>query len=106
MALASDSLDEEKKKKNKKKGAAQGAIGGATTGASGGPVGAIAGAAIGAGTSLVESNQAEKAAASAGRPERRALTAGRDAMKDTKRRKEQALATLSQAVFDWAAAIR
>lgn len=109
--------DEKKKGKGKKqekgkkgttqKGAETASM--AATGAAGlmgGPAGMIgAGLQIGAG--LVESNQAKKAAARAeNRPERRRLAKGVETFKERKRSKEMALATLSQAVFDWASAIR
>lgn len=99
--------DKKKKKGQKAQGAAGGAASGASVGAMAGPVGALIGAGVGAAAGAVDANQAEKAAASAGpRPKRRRLQAGLDKYQETKDRKERALATLSQAVFDWAASIR
>lgn len=132
IALASASMSEEekeKKKKDKKKGAAKttpsrkpsnasskaaetellgaaiqggglGQTAGAGVGSLFGPVGTIAGSAIGG---AVDANQKEE---DPNRPERRRLTKAQGLAQDTKSKKQRALATLSQAVFDWASALR
>jgi hypothetical protein len=75
--------------------------------AAGGPVGAVAGAGLGVAGSLAESNQAKKARERAeNRPKRRRLAKGMQAFQSAADRKERAIATLSSAVFDWAAALR
>lgn len=111
-SLAKETLDEKERRKKKKAAKSpasgsveRGAASGAITGASAGPVGAIAGAAIGAGSSLLESREARKEADKL-KPSRRKLKAGIDSFNKAKQSKERALATLSQAVFDWAASIR
>ncbi len=87
---------------------AQGAMQGASTGSLISPgVGSLVGAGIGAIGSAVESNQRKKAAERAeARPERRRLTAALDIFKERRRKKERTLATLSQAVADWARTFR
>jgi hypothetical protein len=100
----------EKAKKTTKKStgqaAGEGAISGAAAGTAISPgLGTIIGAGIGAGAGLVDANRADKATP-AGRPERRRLTAALGKVDERKKNRKMALATLSQAVFDWAAAIR
>lgn len=118
--LAQETLDEEKLKKQTK--AAKGrkkkqnvsskglggdvagsAAAGAATGAVAGPVGALVGGVVGAGVGLASANQSED---DPNRPERRKLTRLRGIQKDQQSRSNQAIATLSQAVFDWASTIR
>ncbi len=106
--LSQDTLDEEERRKKekaakeaKKKKTATSILGGIGT-VLAGPVG---GAAITAGAGAVDANRADKAT-DPNRPKRRRLTAALDAAKDRKKTKEQALATLSQAVFDWSNSIR
>lgn len=100
--LSQDATEESKKDKKKSKGKGApsllGGIGSALTG----PVG---GALITAGAGAVDANRADKATAP-GRPKRRRLTAAHRAVNEVKGKQERALATLSQAVFDWAANIR
>lgn len=124
-SLAQQTLDEEERKKREKQakgtkqkqatnsqgtlgGPAGGAAAGATAGAVAGPIGAIVGAGVGAVAGAADANKASKDAASSdpNRPERRRLAKGVETFQATKRNKERALATLSQAVFDWAASIR
>lgn len=70
-------------------------------------LGPLAGAGIGAIGEAVSGNQRKKAAERAeNRPKRRRLTKVLEARDKIKRDKEMALATLSQAVMDWASAIR
>jgi len=125
--LAQQTLDEEERKKKEKakkaqaqkdkkdvtgqksqgQSAGEGAAAGASVGMAAGPVGALIGAGVGAAAGAAQSNQAEKAAADdPNRPKRRRLAKATEIAQDKKRSKELALATLSQAVFDWAASIR
>lgn len=108
-ATTETEAEKKKGKKGSKKStgqsAGEGAVAGATTGSVFGPVGTVIGAAIGAGASLVSANKADKATP-AGRPERRRLTAALGKVDERKKNRKMALATLSQAVFDWASAIR
>lgn len=89
-------------------GAGGGAAAGATVGMAGGPIGALIGAGIGAAAGAAEANQAEKAAAGGGpgRPSKRRLSYVNELRLETRRRKQRAMAMLSQAVFDWSASVR
>lgn len=123
--LAQQTLDEEERKKKSKRAQAEkqkqdtsskgkggsiaeGAAAGAVAGSVVPGIGTLIGAGIGAAGAAVSANKAEKDAASSdpNRPERRRLQKGIDIKNERKRSKERALATLSQAVFDWAASIR
>lgn len=125
--LAQQTLDEEERKKKekqakqkagKKKGDVTGqkgktigggAAAGATVGMAAGPIGALIGAGVGAAAGAVASNQQEKKAGAGSdpnRPERRRISTAMGIAQERKQSKERALATLSQAVFDWAASIR
>ena len=112
--LAQQTLDEEERKKKEKakkqKSQAKtkditgaGGEGAASGFMSGGPVGALIGGGIGAATGAIDANQTEE---DPNRPKRRRLAKATEIYEDKKRSKERALATLSQAVFDWAASIR
>ena len=117
--LSSSALDEIEKKKKERAAKKQGgeakkagtssakggfgsAVGGAISTAFGGPVG---GALIGAGASAIDANRADKAT-DPNRPKRRRLAKAQENVKENKRTQERALATLSQAVADWASSIR
>jgi hypothetical protein len=116
--LAQQTLDEEERKKKEKAKKAQaqkdkkdvtgkGAEASASAGMAAGPVGALIGAGVGAAAGAVDANQREKAAGDdPNRPKHRRLAKATEIAQDKKRSKERALATLSQAVFDWAASIR
>lgn len=116
MALSQESfikdkedVDAGKKKKKKKssektKSVATGAAAGATAGAVAGPFGALIGAGVGAGISLAESNAAEKSTGP--RPERRRLATAEGIRQERKRKRQLALATLSQAAVGAASRIR
>jgi len=82
-------------------GVATGAIGGGLTG---GPVGALVGGALGAIGGIADADAAKQE--DPNRPKRRRLTKALEAREKAKSDKERRLATLSQAVFDWAASIR
>lgn len=119
FGLANDAtkkIDEAKEKrdtKKKKKGsqskvteAVQAGVSGAATGASvGGVPGAVVGTGLGIASTLIDANRADKAQ-SPSRPKRRRLSAVNEQRLAQRSKKEAALATLSQAVFDWAASIR
>ena len=107
-SLALDSLkekeeDEDKKKKDKssKKSKTTGIVAGIGSTLTG-PIG---GALIGAGASAVDANRADKKT-DPNRPKHRSLAKGLEQFKERGRKREVALATLSQAVFDWANSIR
>jgi len=123
--LAQQTLDEEERKKKEKRAkqeatektsdvtgqkaqaAGEGAASGASMGMAAGPIGALVGAGVGAAAGAADANQREKAAGDdPNRPKRRRLAKATEIAQDQKRSKERALATLSQAVFDWAASIR
>lgn len=120
--LAQQTLDEEARKKQVKaakgkKGKAnekatgasigESAAAGAVAGSVVPGIGTLIGAGVGAAVGAADANKAEKDAASAGpRLKKRRFGKGVEIFQETKQRKEQALATLSQAVFDWAASIR
>jgi hypothetical protein len=70
-----------------------------------GPVGALAGGVLGATGSLLGSREEEKAREAA-RPKRRRLASALEQMEAQKAKKRGAMAALSQAAFDWAAALR
>ncbi len=102
-----DEKDDEKKKKkgqSKSGGAAGGAASGASVGAAGGPIGSLIGAGLGAAAGAAEANQADKATGP--RPKRRRLSKGIEKFEEVKGKRERAMATLSQAVFDFAANLR
>ena len=110
LSLASSSLnqkkdeEEDEKKKSKKKAASKSAETSSSKPRGGsGMIGGI----IEAGAGFVDRNAAKKAARRAeNRPKHRRLAAGIETAQGRKRDKERALATLSQAVFDWAGSIR
>jgi len=87
-------------------GAAEGAASGAMAGAGGGPLGALLGAGLGAAGGAISANQAEKDAASAGRPKGRRLARINEYLRDQSQRRAAALSSLSQAAFQAAAGIR
>lgn len=101
----------EKKRKKRAKGTAEEAVSGAATGASaglgGGPIGAIAGAGLGAIAGAADARRGEKQAEAASpRPKRRRLTRALEGFEETKRKRQGALAALSQTVFDFASSLR
>ncbi len=108
-----ESEEDKKKKKAKSKattGTATGVGSGAASGAAAGTmispgVGTVIGAGIGAAAGAVDANRADKAT-DPNRPKRRRLAAAGEKVREQRGKQERALATLSQAVFDWAASIR
>lgn len=79
---------------------------GAKVGMGGGPLGAIIGGGFGAAAGALDAKRAEKAAEDPNRPKRRRLTKALEEKDRVKRNRERAMAALSQAVMDWASAIR
>ncbi len=112
-ALSQSALDEkeDKKKKGKKKGTTSSKssfVGELTSGLGVGLGTSLPGIALGTAAGAIDKNRAKNEAIDSdpNRPERRRLTKARDAVKGHQKTRERAMATLSQAVFDWAAAIR
>ena len=104
-SMALDSLKEKEEDKDKKKKDKKSKTTGIVAGVGSALAGPIGGALIGAGASAIDANRADKAT-SPNRPKHRRLAKGLEQFKERGRKREVALATLSQAVFDWAASIR
>ncbi|MCK5641832.1 MAG: hypothetical protein KAJ19_13600 [Gammaproteobacteria bacterium] len=116
--LAEETLEEEKRRKKQKqaqgqkkaRGGPSDVTGGGsqnTSFLSAGSGGGAIGQAIRTIGGIVDMNAAKKAARRAeNRPEHRRMAGALDVYKEKKRSKQMGLATLSQAVFDWAAALR
>lgn len=119
-SMAQDAEDERKREREAKRkkattqkapvsgGTAGGAAKGASVGMAGGPFGALVGAGLGAAAGAADVNKAQKDAASSdpNRSKRRRLQKGIEEKEKVQRRRERALAALSQAVMDWSSAIR
>ena len=126
MSLGEEVMDEKRRKKKERAAKGQKKVPGVAAGPSGAggvPEGGITslakgalkggaagpvGMGIGVVGDLVSANQAKKAAERAAppRPKRRRVKRVLDEADRQKRNKEQAMATLSQAVMDWASSIR
>ncbi len=111
--LAEETLEEEKRKKQEKQIKAQKKERGGPSDVSGGSMNKGGGGSglIGGAFKLIggaiDMNAAKKAARRAeNRPEHRRMARALDVYKEKKRSKQMGLATLSQAVFDWAASLR
>lgn len=117
MALSQESFIGEKsnvergKRKKRKKSSQKKAVdtgsaaaSGATTGAAFGPIGALVGAGLGAAGSLADDNARSKATGP--RPKRRRLATAENIRQDQKKKRQLALATLSQAAVGAASRIR
>lgn len=119
LGPASLEEDDHKKKKTKKQKAqekqkAQSKSSGGTEAATGvgagiatAVAGPIAGAAVGLAGSAIDRNQQAKAVGKdPNRPKRRKLAKGVEAFHDAKKRRQTAMAALSQATFDFASNLR